>query len=224
MELDELKLAWQSLDAKVEATQRLQATTVRQLKIERAHSALRPLVRLIYVELALGILAALLVGTFLGEYWQVARYSIPAVVLHIFAILSIANAGSQLAVVGKIDYSGPVVEAQSQLMKLTARRVQVARWQLLLAPLLWVPFAVVVARGVLGFDIYRVFGWTWINVNIAFGVAMIPVLSWITRRFGDRLERSGIIKTVADHIAGRSLESAMKALEEISNFERIQGK
>jgi hypothetical protein len=224
MELDELKLAWHSLDAKVEAAQRLQTATVRELKMERAHSALRPLVRLIYVELALGIATVLLMGAFLAQYWDVARYSIPGAVLHIFAILSIANAVSQLAMVGQIDYSGPVVKAQGQLMTLTAKRAQAARWQLLLAPLLWVPFAIVVARGVLGFDIYRVFGWTWVNVNLVFGVAMIPVLSWITRRFGDRLKRSGIVRTMTDHIAGRSLRAATRALEEIASFERMQGK
>jgi len=222
MELDELKLAWHSLDAKVEATQRLQAAAVRELRMERAQISLRPLVWLIYIELALGIAAVLLMGAFTAEYWRVARYSVPAAALHVCAILTILNAASQLSIVRQIDYSAPVVIAQGQLLKLMAKRAQAARWQLLLAPLLWVPLSVVVARGVLGFDIYRVFGWTWVNVNLAFGVAMIPALSWMTRRFGDRLNRRGVMKTVADHIAGRSLDASMRALEEIASFERMQ--
>jgi hypothetical protein len=222
MELDELKLAWRSLDAKVDAGHSLQAATMRELKMERAQSSLRPLVWLIYIELALGIAAVLLLGAFTAEYWRVARYSIPGAVLHICAILTIVNAASQLTIVGQIDYSGPVVISQRHLMRLTARRARAARWQLLLAPLLWVPLSVVVGRGVLDFDIYRVFGWAWVSVNLAFGVAMIPVLSWVTRRFGDWKNRSSAMKTMADHIAGRSLDASMNALEEIASFERMQ--
>jgi hypothetical protein len=224
MELEELKLAWHSLDAKVDAAQRLQAATVRELKADRAESTLRPFIRLVYLELGLGIAAVLLLGAFLAGHWDVARYSVPAAVLHVVAILTVANAVSQLALIGQIDFSGPVVRAQGQLVKLTAKRAVAARWQLLLAPLLWTPFAIVVARGLLGFDIYRAFGWTWVNVNLMFGVAMIPVVHWVTRRFGERLKRSSIVRTMSDHIAGRSLDASMKALDEIASFERIQGK
>jgi hypothetical protein len=220
VELDELKAAWHSLDTTVEAAQRLLVLTARELKVGRAKSALRPLVQLIYVELALGIAALLSLGAFGAEYWNVARYSIPAAVLHVFAILTVANTVSQLGMVRRIDFSGPVVAAQGQLVQLAARRSIAARWQLLLAPLLWTPFAIVVTRGVLEFDIYRAFGWTWVNANLAFGVAMIPALSWITRRFGDRLKRSGAVKTLTDHIAGRSLDASMKAIDEIASFER----
>jgi hypothetical protein len=224
MELDELKLAWHSLDAKVDAAHRMHVATVRELKMERAHSALRPLALLIILELSLAIVALLWLGGFLAQYWNVARYAIPGAALHICAILTLVNAVYQLTIVGQIDFSGPVVGAQSMLTKLTAQRARAARCQLLLAALLWTPFAIVVARGLLGFDVYRVFGWSWINVNLAFGVAMIPLLSWIARRFGDRLQQAGFVKRMSDHIAGRSLQTSMRVLEEIAAFERVQGK
>jgi hypothetical protein len=190
----------------------------------RAHSALRPLILLIVLELALAVVALLWLGGFLARYWDVARYAIPGAALHVCAILTFANAVYQLTTVRQIDFSGPVVAAQSLLTKLTAQRARAAQWQLLLASLIWTPFAIVVARGLLGFDIYRTFGWTWISVNLAFGVAMIPLLSWITRRFGDRLQQVGIVRRMSDHIAGRSLQTSMRVLEEIASFERVQGK
>lgn len=223
MELDELKLAWHTLDAKVDAAHRLHVATVRELKSARAHSSLRPLVLLIVLELVIAIVAVILMGRFLGQYWDVARYSIPAAALHIFAILTAANAIYQLTIVRQIDFTGPIVAAQSLLTKLAAQRARAAQWQLLLACLMWTPFSIVVARGLLGFDLYQVFGWTWVNVNLAFGIIMIPVLSWIARRFGERLAQSGIVKRMSDHIAGRSLKVSMQVSEEIASFERMQG-
>ncbi len=90
-------------------------------------------------------------------------------------------------------------------MKLATRRTRNVQWLLLAGPPLWTPFAIVVAQGLWGFDLYRHFGAGWIVSNFAVGLALVPVMHWIAQRFYARSERAGIMRSLADDVAGRSL-------------------
>ena len=98
-------------------------------------------------------------------------------------------------------------------------RLRVNRGLLLLSPLLWTPLAIVAAKGFLGVDLYRAFGPAWIAANLAFGLAVIPLAIAIARRFSARFENSPLLQHLADDIAGRSLASATRQLEDIRRFE-----
>ena len=136
----------------------------------------------------------------------------------------IASAAAQLAMLRAADYSAPVVTIQRTLTKLAALRIRTTQWLLLLAPLLWTPFAIVVARGALGFDVYRWFGMRWVAANLIFGLALSPLLFWAARRFSDRLQQFWIAESLADGVAGRSLSIANGLLNEIVRFEREDGR
>ena len=92
----------------------------------------------------------------------------------------------------------------------------------MLSPLLWTPLAIVAAQGVFGFDVFRRFGPLWVTLNLAFGLATIPLAIWATRHFAERLNGSRFFKHLSDDIAGRSLVTAKVQLEEIARFEAEQ--
>jgi hypothetical protein len=58
------------------------------------------------------------------------------------------------------------------------------------------------------------------SVNFLLGVAVIPVAIWASRKYGDRLGRSWLMRRVAEEIAGRDLRVAMDSLAKISEFDR----
>ncbi len=219
MELDDLKTAWRELDRRLDTGLALNRLVLKELKLERTRSVLRGLTSLLLYELISGVIAALLLGSFLADHFDVVRFAVSAIVLHVVAVFTIVASARQLAMIGRIDYAAPVVAIQHELAELRASRVRVTRWLLLLSPLLWTPLAIVAAQGLFGFDVYREFGPLWIAANLGFGLAMIPLVIWIARRFATRFEGSRILKHLADDIAGRSLGRAMDLLDEITQFE-----
>jgi hypothetical protein len=183
---------------------------------------LRRLSFLLTVELLSGILATLLLGSFLADHLDRARFAVPALVLHAVAVFTIAAAARQLVWVGRLDYAAPVVTIQHNLAGLRAERVRTSRLLLLLSPLLWTPLAIVAAQGLFGFDVVRGFGPLWVASNLAFGLAAIPLAIWATRCFVEGFGGSRFVKQLADDIAGRSLARAKDQLEEIARFEAEQ--
>ncbi len=149
-----------------------------------------------------------------------ARFAVPAVALHVVAVLLMASTVAQLAMLRSVDYSGPVLAIQRTLAKLTALRIRTTKWLLLLAPLLWTPLAIVVAQGVFGLDVYRWFGLRWVAANLGFGLVVVPLLIWAARRYRDRWQQFWIIESLADDLAGRSLSMAKGYLGEIARFGR----
>ena len=113
MELDELKAAWRAVDSRIEAGHALNARIFRELKLERTRSALRPLWWLLWTELAIGLGATVLLGAFLADHWQLARLAVPAIVLDLVAVLTIASAAAQLRLLSSLDYAQPVVAIQT---------------------------------------------------------------------------------------------------------------
>jgi hypothetical protein len=219
MELDEMKAAWGELGRRLDESLALDRPMLRRLALDRPRSAIRRLIVAVVFDLACGIAAALLVGSFLADHLLVARYAAPALALHAFAIFLIGSAARQLAMIGGLDYAAPVTSIQRRLAELRASRIFTARWGLLLSPLLWTPLAIVAARGLLGIDLYRAFGVPWIAANLALGAAIIPVVIAIARRLADRPTGARWLARLADCLADRSLDEAKREIDAIAQFD-----
>lgn len=219
MELDDLKTAWRELDRRLDSNHALNLRVLKEMKLDRMHSTLRRLAGLLVYELISGVVATLLVGSFLARHFREMKFAFPGVVLDAVALFTIVASIRQLAALGCIDYSAPVLALQHKLAGLRASRVRMTCWLLLLSPLLWTPLAIVVAQGLFGFDIYRGIGSAWIALNLALGLAVIPLAIWIARRHAEQVSGSPLLNHVSDAIAGRSLAAARAHLEEIRRFQ-----
>jgi len=147
MELDELKNLWQQTDRKFQElgpALRLQDAWLEPGMLDRAHSKQRFTHLVLWYEVALGIVAALLAGAYLTAHFDELRFRRPAVLLHLSAILTSGLAVWQLVELGRIDYGGPVVGIQRSLAKLAVVRARGNRWLLLASPLLWAALVVIV--------------------------------------------------------------------------------
>jgi serine/threonine-protein kinase len=219
MELDDLKTAWRELDRRLDRNHALNLRVLKELKLDGTRSALRGLARLLVFELAVSVVAVLLVGSFLADHLGEPAFAVSAVVLHAVSLFMIVAAARQLAWIDRIDYSASVAAIQRDLARLRASRVRTVRWLLLLSPLLWTPLAIVAAQGLLDVDLYRDFGIAWVAANLAFGAAFIPLAVWIARRCGGWLDASPALRRLVDDVAGRSLVRAKDLVDEIARFE-----
>jgi hypothetical protein len=172
------------------------------------------------VEAFIGLIVLVSLGQFIYQYWAEPRFVLPAVALHVWVIANVAASIRQMAMALHIDYDEPIAAIQKQLVNLQMLRIRVTQWALLTGQVVWwVPFLIVVLKGCWGVDAYRAFGGTVLAVNVLFGLAIIPLAIWVSRKFGDRMDRSPMIQRLMRALAGYDLNAATGFLAKLSDFE-----
>ncbi|HVR41572.1 MAG TPA: hypothetical protein VMU84_20925, partial [Thermoanaerobaculia bacterium] len=203
MELDELKHRWAEYDRKLDASIRLNTALLRESTLHKAGSALNRLSLLLAIELVINFALVLLLGSFIGDHLGELRFVVPAAFLHVCTLALIATAIQQLVTLRTLDFDAPVIEIQKKLESLRVKRIQITKWVLLLAPLLWTPLVIVSLKMLFDFDAYAL--QTWLIANLLFGVAVIPLMLLVSKRYADRFRGSPVMRRLMDDIAGRNL-------------------
>ncbi|MGH9442269.1 MAG: hypothetical protein ACRD16_08325 [Thermoanaerobaculia bacterium] len=220
MELDDLKSQWAEYGRKLDANIRLNERVLRESRVGKADSSLKWAFRGILFEQLMSIPAVILLGIFISDHFSDPRYLLPAAVLDLFAIFSIASCGYQMGELKAVDYGQPVVAIQRKLAKVRVLRLATIKWAFLLWPVLWIPFAIVTFKGILGIDGYVLFRGDWLAIDLSVGVAITLLLAWASLRFGARARRLPLARPILDALAGRSLSEAMAFLERLTQFEK----
>jgi hypothetical protein len=219
MEIHELKNLWEQSERRLAASLRLNTLLLQQANLRKAEGSLQRLKRGVVAEFVLNLVGLVLIGSFAADHVREPRFLIPAAALGAYAVGLLIAGVRQIVAIAGVDYDEPVVAIQTRLETLRLLRVRMTLAVLLFAPLMWVPLLIVALRGLFGVDAYAINA-AWLAANVLFGLAVIPVAIFLARRFGDRLERTGFMRGLADAIAGRSLAAALDSLDSIRRFER----
>ena len=107
---------------------------------------------------------------------------------------------------------------QHDLANLQVVRARSNRWLLLSSPLIWSILVIVVPHGLLGVDVYRLFGMAWVFANLAFGVAMLGAAAVVGRRLQGRTGVGELLGRLGDDLTGRRMAEAASRLDEIAAF------
>ena len=217
MELDDFKSAWKTLDARLARDNQLNLQVLRDRRLDKARSSLRPVVWGQVLQMGFGVaviaLGALLWSTRPG----VASVIVAGVLVHAYGVACIALAGMTLASLGKIDYAAPVLEIQMQLARV--RRLYIIGGLVLGLPwwFLWVPILVVLAA-LAHIDLSaHAPGVVWGGLAIG---AIGLLGTWCFHRWSRSPARPTLAAAVDDAVTGRSLRRARQQLEELQRFER----
>lgn len=220
MEIEELKQRWQEQDRKLEASLRLNTTLLNAAVLDKAATAMTRLSWFVVIELILSLAAAGWLGSFLVEHAAEARFFIPAAALGAGVIALIIGCARQLEIIWTVDYGEPIMEIQRKLGRLQVRRIRATQMVFLTAALVWTPLLIVALKGLLGLDAYAIFSSGWLAANVLFGVAVIPLAIWISRRYADRMKRSPLVQGLMRDMAGYNLNAAMGFLGKLEKFEQ----
>ena len=125
----------------------------------------------------------------------------------------------QLDALNSLDFAAPVLALQKRLAELRIRRIRVTQWTLLVSPLLWAPMLLVLIKGLLGVNPYAILDATWLAANVIFGIAVIPLGWWASRRFARRFGHTRFMRRLMDDIGGQSLADAVAHLDHLVQFE-----
>jgi hypothetical protein len=218
MELDDLKLAWQALDRRLEQQHTLSVQLFKDGKLDNTRRGLRPLAWGQALQILIGAAGTL----WFAPFWIAHRHELPlllaGLVLHAYCLGLIAFGAVMLAQIARIDYAAPVLAIQRQLLRL--RQTYVRGGLLIGLPwwCLWVPLLMVLARAGNDDDVFaRMPSFVWIN--LAFG-AIGLLLTWGFLRWTNRPSRAGLARTLDDHAAGTSIRRAQAEIDAITRFEQ----
>ena len=224
IDLDTLQQRWQAQDARLDAMLELNQRMLQTLQRDQTRGALGSVFPLLWVQFGIDLLAVFLLGSFLGNRlgtWESElRFVIPAAALFAGAVAVFATVIRQLVMLYGVDASAPVSEVQRQLDTLHALRLRVARIGILIGPAIWLPLVIVGLRALFDFDTYAWFPMWFLVVNLVFGALFIPVVYWLSKRYGERLLRYPWIARLNEDLAGRSLSEARARLAELATFQR----
>jgi len=214
MELDELRERWAEHDRKLDLSIRLNQQLMRETYTRRAKWALRRLAAM----QALGSIFMLVVIVFLGAFtaknWAMPRFTIPAILLDIAAIATLAALNAQIGMALSIDYTQPIAAIQKRLETLRKFRIRYTQAICVASFLLWAPTFIVFMKTFLGADVYRLAGTSWIVINVAIGLAVLALGIWLTKIFGSRMNQQFL-----RDLAGYNLNAASRFLATLAEFE-----
>jgi hypothetical protein len=220
MTFENLQEQWAACDEKLDQSIRLNTALLRESRVSQARSVLRWLSPFVVADLLVNLILVVALGAFIASHVSDAAFIAPAIALDAFAIGLAVACARQLAMLSAIDFSGPIVGAQKSLETLRRLRIRKTMWTLMLAPALWTPLVVVGLEGAFGVNAYSSLGGAWLAANALFGVAVIPVMVWVSRRYADRMAQSPFVQRLMNDMAGRSLTAAKAFLDQLAIFER----
>lgn len=212
MDNDELKLAWQAMEQRLDQQQVL----LRQVAGERVRGPLR-----MQAGTAMGVLlCAALIGAQALRVLPMAAlpgYILVSALVLLVVSAALAGAGVRMLWLLRIDYDGPIAQVQAAMARL--RRMTIRAGWAIGVPfwLLWVPL-VLVAWYPKGVDLYALHPqvvWSWLAFGAVGMAATLGLGAWARQRSGGRLARA-----VDWMFAGPYIEQARARLEEIARFER----
>ena len=214
MELDELKHAWKTLDRRLEQQNALGLQLLRDGRLERARSGLRPLVWGQAIQMLIGGAGALLFAPIWIAYRNEPAVLLAGLVMHAYCLGLTAFGAVMQAKIARIDYAAPVLAIQRQLLDL--RRTYIIGGMLIGLPwwFLTAPLLVALSRGAILEQAPSVI---WLQLLI--GAAGL-LATWWFHRWANRPQRAAFGRKLDDGAAGGSIRRAQAALDELAEFER----
>ncbi|MEO5561705.1 MAG: hypothetical protein ABIR10_18720, partial [Dokdonella sp.] len=218
MELDDLKLAWQTLDRRLEQQNALNLQLFKDGRLDKTRRGLRPLIWGQAVQMLIGAAGAF----WFAPFWIAHRHELPLLLagltMHAYCIGLIVFGAVMQARIAHIDYAAPVLQIQRELLSL--RRTYVIGGLLLGLPwwFLYVPLIMVLAKVGDNVDVFDSAP-SFVFTSLAVGGAGL-LLTWALHRWANRLGRARIGRWLDDTAAGASIRRAQAAVDDLSRFEK----
>lgn len=219
IDLDQMKEQWAQHDRKLEENIRLNRQLLTTIHLKEGRSRLQRLLGLTAAHALLWVGCVVALGNFIYEHVAVPRFALAAAALDLYAIGFLIALIRQMIIVGRIDYGQPITAIQKQLEAVRMLRIRTTQWGVLAGTVVWVPFLIVVSQAFFGLDIFRLFGTPWVTANLLFGLALIPLAIWASKKFRDRFTRSPLIQQLMKDLAGTNLNATVAFLAKLSEFE-----
>ena len=215
MELEEMKMAWQTLNQQLKTQSAINLALYTHQKVASARRGLRPLFWGQMLQTLFGIPFLLLAVALWSTRPHAASIILAGVVVHAYGIACIIFAGIIMGTISRIDYAGSVLEIQEKLGRIRrayiigGMAVGLSWW------FLWIPLLMVLlALGHVNLYVHApLVIWSGLAVGVVGVAGMLWLYSYSRKPSHDRLRRF-----VDNAVVGRSLQRAQAQLDEVRQF------
>jgi hypothetical protein len=216
LDLDEMKQMWTERDKTLDEIIRLNRQLLTAVNMQGTRWAVYRMTALSAFEAAVWFAIVVALGGFIYAHASTLRFALAGAAVDLFAIGMLAVTVRQIVAARQIDYAKPIAVIQKQLEALRLLRIRITQWALLAGAVVWGPFAMVVLKAFWDVDFHNA-AWLW--ANVLFGLSLIPLALWLSKRFGDRMGNSPSIQRLMRDLAGHNLTAALAFLANLSQFE-----
>ncbi len=221
--LDDLKTEWMARDRQLETQLRMNTLMLRETLLDKHSATLGSATTGNVFQILFTLPFLAFFGWFIARHLEQPAFLLPAVLLQVWTVAMLALSIHQRSQVRSLDYGRPVLELQRQIALIKISRLNTFKWAFLTGQLLWwIPFVLVLFKGLLGVNLYTASAFmpTFIAWNIAFGVAFIPFALWASKQLAGRLSGSPGFQKFTDGIAGSDVVVARAFLRKLESFGR----
>lgn len=227
MELEQLKSAWHTFDAKIQKSINLNVRFLEMIESQKVKSKLRPLLWGKTIETALhGIVIGLLVA-FLVNHVSDVRYFASGLVLFGFYVVAIRNSIKQVKIIRRIDYSQDVVSIQKDLTSLRSGNLNYAKMTILCIPT-FLAYPPVISQAIKdlnltffsAFDIIAQSNGAWWSAQFASSIVLIPLCIWVYSQLNHRNIDKPWVKDFIAKSSGKRVTGALEFMNELDHLKR----
>jgi hypothetical protein len=215
-DLDEMKKLWIAQDEKLDQSIRLNRELLSSANLKKARSAWQRMALLLSLEAVAWFAIVGFLGGFIYHHIGTLRLSLSGLALDVYGIAMLAATVRQIVAIRQVEFGRSITALQKQIEMVRVLRIRITQWALLGGTIVWAPFVIVTGKAFLGVDVVNA---PWLWANVAFALCLIPLALWLSKTFGERMERFPWIRRVMDDLAGRNLNAAADFLLKLSQFD-----
>ncbi|HEY0476357.1 MAG TPA: hypothetical protein VGD37_02485 [Kofleriaceae bacterium] len=169
-------------------------------------------------QLVVAAVVAIAAGSFWIDHRDEPSALLSGLSLHGYAIAMIFAMARRLVLVARVDVAGPVLATQTAFARVRQFHIRSSLALGLPWWFLWIPCLIMLARAVLGVDLYaRAPLWFWLSMLVG-SVGLVGSLA--LARYLVRRAAASPAPRWADQLAGRSLARAARELAELFAYAR----
>lgn len=220
MNLDELKQAWETSNRRLDTVVSLNRQVVIASMLKTVKTPMQHLRIALSMEAVSAFAITLSLGNFIFRHSGEPGFAWPAALMDVWMIGLLVTTIRQLVFMSTIHYDQPVLDIQKRIENLRLLRLRSIRFALITGLVVWwLPFLIVVCKAVFNIDAYMFFGERFFYINGLASGMIVPLSIWLSKRFSQRMARSPFFQSVARHIEGNYVDTALASMARISAFE-----
>ncbi|MBC3919256.1 hypothetical protein H8L32_17335 [Undibacterium sp. CY18W] len=221
MNLDLLKTEWQARDKGLEQAVRLNTQMLRLSLLEQHRREISKWGWTDKYEIIAGTPVLIYLIWFLSHYITDLKFALPALTILAWTIAMPLLNHQQRHALQDLDFAQPITSVQRQLAELKAGRLKLFKWAFLLGQIVWfIPFLLVLFKGVFGVDLYQKTE-NFIIPSLMVSLMFIPLAIGISKLLSGRLSRSASFQALTDSLAGEDYKQTRHFLKTLAQFEEM---
>lgn len=209
---------WKQNETLLDSTRKLNATLLREVKLDKAKSSLRSLLFLPISTILFFLFAASYALYFAVANWGTWYFMFSGAVVALFSVMLVVSSVKQLQQILSVDYNAPIVKLQKDISKIkfsVVTNLRIGAWLLPFSPFI----ALFIVKALFQFDMVEVMNY---HMIVSFGIATI-ILEALSLMVLRALRPKNINKRWLNWLlqgSGSQVDEALGFLKQIEEFEQ----